>query len=70
MGICCFLLGSRLAVRHSLQGTLPCNPVLFAGLPALHPATPFEKGVDPKTFSADKQHPFNERVKNPECRNR
>ena len=22
----------------------------FAGLPALHPATPFEKGVDPKTF--------------------
>ena len=50
----------------------PCTTpsrTLFAGLPPCNPATPFEKGVDPKTFSADKQHPFNERVKNPECRN-
>ena len=32
-----------------LAGLPPCT-LLFAGLPALHPATPFEKGVDPKTF--------------------
>ena len=49
MGICCFLLGSRLAVRHSLQGTLPCNPVLFAGLPALHPVFILFAGPRPAT---------------------
>ena len=48
----------------------PCNPALFAGLPALHPATPFEKGVDPKTLSADGQHTFYGKAKNPVCRNR
>ena len=41
----------------------------FRRAPALHPAPPFEKGVDPKTFSADGQHTFYGRVKNPECRN-
>ena len=41
----------------------------FRRAPALHPATPFEKGVDPKTFSADGQHTFYGRAKNPECRN-
>ena len=44
--------------------------ILFAGLPALHPATPFEKGVDPKTLSADGQHTFYGRAKNPVCRSR
>ena len=38
-------------------------------VPALHPATPFEKGVDPKTLSADGQHPFLGKGKNLECRN-
>ena len=42
----------------------------FCRAPALHPATPFEKGVDPKTFFADRQHTFHGRAKNPECRNR
>ena len=37
---------------------------LFAGLPALHPATPFEKGVDPKTFSVGGQHTFYGEAKN------
>ena len=36
----CFSQDSCPATRFSLQD------------PALHPATPFEKGVDPKTFSA------------------
>ena len=68
-------------VRILFVGLPPCTPVLFAGLPPCtrfslqgsppcNPAPPFEKGGDPKTFSADKQHPFNERVKNPECRSR
>ena len=34
----------------SLQSSPLYNPAFLAGLPALHPATPFEKGVDPKTF--------------------
>ena len=37
--------------------------------PPCNPAPPFEKGVDPKTFSADKQHPFLGKGKNLECRN-
>ena len=48
--------------------TTPCGSALFAGLPPCNPATPFEKGVDPKTFSADRQRTFNGRVKNPEYR--
>ena len=44
---------------HFSQGFPPCNP-----------ATPFEKGVDPKTLSADGQHTFYGKAKNPECRNR
>ena len=48
--------------------TTPCGSALFAGLPPCNPATPFEKGVDPKTFSADRQCTFNGRVKNPEYR--
>ena len=42
----------------------------FRRVPALHPATPFEKGVDPKTLSADGQHTFNGEAKNPVCRSR
>ena len=42
----------------------------FRRAPALHPATPFEKGVDPKTLSADGQHTFYGRAKNPVCRSR
>ena len=53
----CFSQDSCPATRFSLQD------------PALHPATPFEKGVDPKTFSADGQHPFLGKGKNLECRN-
>ena len=41
----------------------------FCRAPALHPAPPFEKGGDPKTFSANRHHTFIGRVKNPECRN-
>ena len=37
-------------------------------VPALHPATPFEKGVDPKTFSVGGQHTFYGKAKNPEYR--
>ena len=43
---------------------------LFAGPPPCTPATPFEKGVDPKTLSADGQHTFYGRAKNPVCRSR
>ena len=44
---------------RSLQGFPPCNP-----------APPFEKGGDPKTLSADGQHTFYGRAKNPVCRSR
>ena len=55
-------------VQRSLQGPA-LHPGSLCRAPALHPATPFEKGVDPKTFSADGQHPFLEKGKNLECRN-
>ena len=45
------------------------HPAFLAGLPPCNPATPFEKGVDPKTFSADGQPPFLGKGKNLECRN-
>ena len=68
--------------KHPLFAYTPLRPALLAELPALHPvfilfagpppcnpAPPFEKGVDPKTFSVDGQHPFLEKGKNLECRN-
>ena len=68
----CGASGFRLACSPSHVGvscrTTPCGSALFAGLPSCNPATPFEKGVDPKTFSADRQHTFNGRVKNPKHR--
>ena len=66
-----------LAGLPALHPSVPCrlpalHPVfiLFAGLPPCNPATPFEKGVDPKTFSVGGQHTFYGKAKNPECRNR
>ena len=59
-------------LRPALLAELPAlHPVfiLFAGPPPCNPAPPFEKGVDPKTFSVDGQHPFLEKGKNLECRN-
>ena len=42
---------SHPATRFSLQGSCPAPCFYtFRRTPALHPATPFEKGVDPKTF--------------------
>ena len=49
--------------RHPCFGT-------FRRAPPCNPATPFEKGVDPKTLSADGQHTFYGRAKNPVCRSR
>ena len=43
------LQGSPPCTRFSLQGPCPATQRSLQG-PALHPATPFEKGVDPKTF--------------------
>ena len=45
-------------------------PDAFCRAPPCNPATPFEKGVDPKTFLRTDNILFNGRVKNPECRNR
>ena len=58
---------TTLCLGAGLQGFCPATRRFSQGA-ALHPATPFEKGVDPKTFSADKQHSLNGRAKNPRGR--
>ena len=48
--------------QRSSQNFLPCTLFSLQG-PALHPAPPFEKGVDPKTFSVGGKHTFYGRVR-------
>ena len=66
----CSFQGFSPCTRCFFQSFSPCTRRFLQSFPPCNPAPPFEKGGDPKTFSADKQHPFNERVKNPECRSR
>ena len=73
------------AGHPALQPSVPCRaPTLQPGslrrappapsvpcrAPPCTPAPPFEKGGDPKTLSADGQHTFYGRAKNPERRSR